>query len=89
MLNKNTNEFRGYGLFNDVEDKEIQIYNRARTLTNIMEDHSTIDAETGDKVVTGKGALLCYGYFTSLPEADRADVHAKTASILLEKQLIK
>lgn len=88
MLN-NTNEFKGYGLFNDVEDKEIQIYNRARTLVNIMEDHSEQAPDSNEKVITGKGALLCIGYFNSLPEDDRAAVHSKTAALILEKRLNK
>lgn len=88
MTNKN-NEFRGYGLFNDVEDKEIQIYNRARTLFNIMEDHSEQVQGSDEKVITGKGAILCQGYFLSLPAEDRAAVHSKTSAIILEKRLNK
>ena len=78
-MSNNNNEFKGYGLFNDVEDKEVQIHNRARTLVNIMEDHAQ------GRNVTGVGALICAGYFKSLPEEDRADVHSRTAAMLLEK----
>ena len=77
----NKNEFKGYGLFNDVEDKEVQVYNRARTLVNIMEDHAV------GKSVSGTGAMICAGYFNSLPPEDRAEVHSKTAALLFEKGL--
>lgn len=79
MTNKN-NEFKGYGLFNDVEDKEIQIHNRARTLVNIMEDNSK------DGLVNGTGALICMGYFKSLPEEDRLDVHTRAQQMIEERK---
>ena len=82
-MTNNNNEYRGYGLFNDVEDKDLQTHNRARILMNIMEDHSQ-----GDKV-TGMGAVICVGYFKALPEEDRTAVHAKTAALMLEKGLRK
>ena len=82
MANKN-NEFRGYGLFNDVEDKEIQIFNRARTLVNIMDDHSK-----GDEV-NGTGAMICMGYFKSLPGDDRMAVHEKAFQMLEERKAKK
>lgn len=79
----NNNEFKGYGLFNDVEDKDVQLYNRARTLINIMEDHAV------GKNVSGTGALICAGYFQSIPSEERQAVHSKTAALLLEKGLSK
>lgn len=72
----NNNEFKGYSLFNDLEDKALQIYSRARTLVNIMEDHAV------GKDVSGAGLLLCMGYFKSLPENERQGVHEKAEELL-------
>ena len=82
-MSNNNNEFKGYGLFNDVEDKELQTYNRARILANIMEDHAV------GTNVSGTGALICAGYFNSIPPEDRGAVHSRTAAILFEKGLTK
>lgn len=83
MANNNNDDYAGYSLFTDVEDKELQVYNRARTMVNIMEDHSV------GKNVSGRGAMICAGYFNKLPAEDREAVHSKTAAILLEKGLTK
>lgn len=77
---QNNNEFKGYSLFNDLEDKDLQVHNRARILINIMEDHAV------GRNVNGTGALLAYGYFASIPEAERADVHTKFAELLAKKK---
>lgn len=74
------NEFKGYSLFNDVEDKEVQTYNRARIMVNIMEDHAV------GKNVSGAGLLVSMGYFQSLPPEDREAVHEKAAELLQKKK---
>ena len=40
VANENNSEFEGYGLFNDIEDKELRTRNRAVSMTNIFELHS-------------------------------------------------
>lgn len=78
---QNNNEFKGYSLFNDVEDKELQAFNRARVMANIMEDHSV------ERNVNGTGLMLLMGYFQSLPEGqEREDVHAALTKILTTKK---
>lgn len=82
-MQNNKSDIKGYSLFNDVEDKEVQIHNRARTLVNIMEDHAV------GKNVSGTGALICAAYFNNLPAEDREAVHSRAAVMLLEKGLRK
>ena len=73
-------EVNGYSLFNEVEDKEVQTYNRARVMKNMMLDNSK------DRVVNAQGKFLVIGYMHNLPEADRQPVHNKLAELLLQKE---
>ena len=79
-MHNNNNEFKGYSLFNDVEEKDTQRYNRARILVNIMEDHS--DAKRN---VNLTGLMLCKGYF-DLIEPEERDVILEETKKLLEKK---
>lgn len=78
------NEFRGFGLFNDVEDKNLQIFNRARIMVNIMEDNSATDS-SGKVGVSLKGAALVAGYFNHVPEDDRQEVRDEVERILIQR----
>lgn len=60
--------YKGFGLFNDLEDKAAQTYNRARILVNIVLDHSK-KGKTNPK-----GAFLSVGYMNCIPIEDRKDV---------------
>lgn len=77
------NEVRGYSLFNEVEDKVVQTYNRARILKNIMTDYS--DA---DRNVSQTGEALIYKYFEGIPVDDRRDVHTKLKELLITKDTV-
>lgn len=51
MVNNNNNEYRGYSLFNDVEDAALRTWNRCTVLFNLNKDH-------GEGFVTGYGECL-------------------------------
>lgn len=63
------NEYKGYSLFNDVEDVDLRDRNRAVIMANIVEQY------TKNKRMTPKGAALVLGYFSALPEAERKQVY--------------
>lgn len=68
--------FKGFSLFQDIEDKVLQTYNRARVLTNIAEDH------TKNNRITPKGAGLILGYFAQIKADDRAAVQAEFTKLM-------
>ena len=74
-------EFNGYSLFTDLEDKKAQIYNRARVMKNMMMDNSK------DKVVNAQGKFLIIGYMNQLPTEARAAVYSKLEELLKQKEI--
>ena len=74
---QNNNEIHGYSLFNDVEDTEVQAYNRARIVFNMLDDNAD-----KDKNVSQKGTALVFQYFQQIPETERAAMHAELVKIL-------
>lgn len=66
--------FKGFELFNDVEDKELQARNRAVVMANISEDFKTKEGR-----ISQAGALLIFGYFGSIPKEEREPVTKKYA----------
>ena len=68
MQNKNT--YKGFTLFNDVEDEALRNRNRAVIMANIVEQN------TKERKITPKGAALALGYFSVIPEKDRKKVQA-------------
>ena len=81
---QNQNEFKGYSLFNDIEDFDLRNRNRAVILANIMEDNLT-----PKKKVTGKGSTLILGYFLNVPEVDRKSVRDKFAKAITERGFVR
>lgn len=75
-------EIKGYSLFTEVEDLEVQTYNRARTLKNIMLDNSK------DRVMTESGKLLLVQYFEAVPNENRQAVHSKLRELLMQKEVV-
>ncbi len=65
------NEFKGYSLFSDIEDKKLQTRNRAVIMCNIIEQY------TKNNLITPKGAALMIGYFHSIPEVERKEVYTE------------
>lgn len=74
------NEFKGFSLFNDVEDADLRSNNRARVLANMAEDHTN-----KEKRISPKGAALILGYFNLIPKEDRNTTKDKFASEMLNR----
>lgn len=64
---QNQNEFKGFSLFNDIEDIVLRTRNRAVVMTNMAEDH--MDRKT--KRINPKGASLILNYFSLIPVTER------------------
>ena len=73
------NDYRGFALFNDIEDEALQTRNRAVVLANIAEDH------TKNRRVNAKGASLILGYFNQVPMQDRSGVRAKFKEMMEQR----
>lgn len=71
--NKANENYRGFNLFNDVEDVSLKNRNRAVVLSNIAVDY--LSKKT--KMVSPKGASLILGYFQNIPDEDKADVQER------------
>lgn len=62
------NTFKGFCLFNDVEDVALRTRNRAVVLTNI----ATMNAK--NRKITPSAASLILGYFNQVPQEERLTV---------------
>jgi hypothetical protein len=65
------NEYKGFSLFNDIEDDILRIRNRAVVLANLAEDN------TENLKVSMKGASLIFGYFNLVPPHEKFAVQQK------------
>lgn len=61
------NEFKGFSLFNDIEDAALRTRNRSVVMTNMAEDH--MNRKT--KRINPKGAALILNYFANIPMDER------------------
>lgn len=69
MNNANqVNEYKGFTLFNDVEDELLRDKNRAVMMTNIAENHCK------NSLITPGGAGILIGYFNQIPTDQRKEV---------------
>lgn len=66
---ENNNEYKGYSLFNDIEDNGLRTRNRAVTLANIAEGHMN-----PEKQITPKGASTMIRYMELIPVEERTAV---------------
>ena len=73
------NEFRGFSLFNDVQDKALRIRNRAVVLANIAE------ANVKDRLISAKGAGLVLGYTSRIPKDEVQDVTERFKSEMIQR----
>jgi hypothetical protein len=76
------NDYRGFCLFNDIEDKALQTRNRAVVLANIAQDH------TKDRRINAMGAGLVIGYFDKLPPEDRAAVRDAFEANMIQRGFV-
>lgn len=74
--------YKGFSLFNDIEDKELQTRNRAIIMANIAEQY------TVKKKINIKGASLIVGYFDNIPKTDRKLVEEKFTSVMQERNYV-
>lgn len=79
-MTQQANEYKGFGLFNDIEDAELRNRNRAVVLANLAEDNMSKDGR-----ISPKGAGLVMGYFNAIPEAERANVFERFKTNLNER----
>ena len=60
----------GYPLFNEVEDKELQLRNRAVSIANIIEDNLHKEG-----VITEQGMYLSLQYWDAIDEEERGELY--------------
>jgi len=77
MIDKNM--YKGFSLFNDIEDYILRTRNRACVLANMAEDNSK------SRLINAKGVSLILGYFQQVPADERADVKSKFANVMAER----
>lgn len=65
------NEYKGFSLFNDIDDSDLRNRNRAVILANIAESHIK------DKKISPSGAGLILRYFSLIPGDEREVVKDK------------
>lgn len=61
-------EYKGFSLFDDVEDMSLRTRNRAVIMANICTNHS----KNGN--ISPSGASLALGYFNAIPAEEKAGV---------------
>jgi len=77
------NNINGYSLFNEVEDKELQLRNRTTTLVNMIEDNMT---EEG--VVNQQGMFLSMQYWTEISDEEKKSLYDSVKAEVEERKLI-
>lgn len=65
------NEYKGFSMFNDIENVDLRNRNRAVVLANIASDNSK------NRRITPGATGLILGYFKNLPDEDKKDVQAR------------
>lgn len=71
--------YKGFDLFDDIEDEALRTRNRAVVLANMVEDN------TKNRLVSPKGASLILGYFNTLRPADREAVRVKFMEFVAQR----
>lgn len=74
-----TNEYKGFSLFNDIEDNDLRTRNQAVVLTNISEAHSR------NRKISDNGMGLIIGYFDKVNKDDRKTVMEKYIQFMKER----
>lgn len=79
---ENNNKWKGYSLFNDVEDFELRSRNRGVVMANIFEEHLR------DGVLSPVKAGLILEYFSRIPPTERSLAKDMFEAMLLERGLV-
>lgn len=80
MTLENPNEYKGYSLFNDIEDESLRSRNRAVTLSNIAEAHTN-----KEKRISAGGAALMLRYMDKIPQEERNTTLTKFTQFMKER----
>lgn len=59
-------DYKGYALFDEIEEQELRVRNNAVTMANIFEDNLL------GKTISPKGGGLLLGYFDKVKDFDKA-----------------
>jgi hypothetical protein len=78
-MNVQKDNYKGFALFNDIEDAELRNRNRGVVLANIAQDNMNGD------VINAKGAMLVLGYFNQVPEYERSKVKKNFVDNMLSR----
>lgn len=71
--------YKGFALFNDVEDVVLRTRNRGVVLANMAIDNMR------DQKLSPKGVLLVLGYFNTVPKEERVNVQASFVESMNER----
>jgi hypothetical protein len=74
-----TNEYKGFSLFNDIEDDALRTRNQAVVLANISESHSK------NRKISANGMGLIIGYFDKIAKIDRRTVMEQYIQFMKER----
>lgn len=61
--------YKGFSLFNDIEDTTLRNRNRGVVMANIVEIYQK------DKKISQKGFYLLMSYFSQVPDSDKKSVY--------------
>lgn len=76
-----TKTFKGYSLFNNVEDFDLKSHNRGVVIANIIEEHYDVVSNR----VSTRGLSLILGYFNEIPALERKAAHSSLKSELTKR----
>lgn len=74
--------YKGFTLFNDIEDVKLRNYNRSVLMSNIAEFNIK------QEKITKKGAALIVGYFDCIPDEDKKQVYTAFVARMEEKNFV-
>jgi len=74
-----TNEYKGFCLFNDIEDTDLRIRNRAVVMANIAE------ANSKERKISANGMGLIMGYFNNVVKEERNQTLTKFVEFMKER----
>lgn len=76
---QDTDNYKGFSLFNDIEDVALRTRNRAVVMANIAESNSR------ERKISAGGMGLIIGYFDKVPKTERKEVMTKFIQAMKER----